>query len=198
MTGPAASGKSRLLAALHGDARPDAGDVMIDGVSLYRGAADALPRYRRMAGLVHEMPEAGGRTVRELFRLAALAAGDVPEAERRARETALLSMVGLPDVGEVAFESLSTSEQARAALAVELFRGPRVLLLDAPLARVGKEWMDMLSALFRALAREGRIIVFAERELPQTFPMKSAKESVRSGPFMLTPLAAGAPGEVAG
>ncbi len=198
VTGPPASGKSRLLAVLHGDGRPDAGDVMFDGVPLYRGTPDAASRFRSTAGLVDEMIDAGEHSVGELFRLASLVAGGVPETERKAREAALLSMVGLPGSSDYAFRSLSMSEQVRASLAIELFRGPRVLLLDAPFARIGKEWTEMLSALFRALAREGRIIVFTEREIPPLFPMKPVKESTRCGPFLLTQLAAGSSVEAVG
>ena len=192
LTGPPASGKSRLLAVLHGDCHPDAGDVMSDGASLCRGGTEAVARYHRVAGLVAERLDAGAHTVGDLFRLSALAVDDVPEPERQAREVALLSLVGLPGASEASFASLSLSEQVRAAIAIELFRGPRVLLLDTPLARAGKEWMEMLSALFRALAREGRIVVIVERELPPGFPMKPVGEIVRSGPFTLSQLVAGA------
>ncbi len=198
VTGPPSSGKSRLLGVLHGEGKPDAGDVMLDGVPLYRGTSESVPRFRRVSGIVGEALDVGTHTVGDLFRLASLAAGDVPESERKAREAALLSMVGLPGSAGFVFRSLSLSEQARAALAIELFRGPRVLLLDAPIARIGKEWTEMLSALFRALAREGRIIVFAERELPPLFPMKPVTEGTRCGPFLLTQLMAGSPGEAVG
>ncbi|HEY3490966.1 MAG TPA: ATP-binding cassette domain-containing protein [Candidatus Deferrimicrobiaceae bacterium] len=192
LTGPPASGKSRLLGVLHGDCRPAAGDVLSGGTSLYRGTPDAVAHHHRTAGLVAERLDAGAHTVGDLFRLSALAADDVPEPERKAREVALLSLVGLQGGADFRFASLSQSEQVRAAIAVELFRGPKVLLLDTPLARAGKEWMEMLIALFRALAREGRIVVFAERELPPGFPMKPVAEGVRSGPFVLTQLVSGA------
>jgi ABC-type multidrug transport system ATPase subunit len=195
ITGPPSSGKSSLLQVVHGERKPDAGDVMIDGESLYRGTPGTGPRFRRVSALVHDIFEAGPHTVGDLFRLVALAAGDVPEGERKAREASLLSMVGLPGYSGFDFRSLSMSERLRAALAIELFRGPRVLLLDTPVSRIGREWTEMLCALFRALAREGRIILFAERELPAWFPMKPVGEPVSSGPFKLVQLASGNAGE---
>lgn len=195
VTGPACCGKSRLLAALHGDAIPDAGDVMFDKASLFRGEPDAVSGFRQVSGAVPERYAAGPHTVGELFRMSALAAGGVPGAEREAREAALLSMVGLSGFSGFPFETLSASERFRAALAIELFRGPRVLYLDAPLSRAGREWFEMLGSLFRALAREGRTIVFAEREIPPAFPMKATGEPTRSGPFLLTLLASGIPAE---
>lgn len=195
ISGGAGCGKSRLLAALHGDTKPDAGDVLFDKASLYRPESGALPGFRHAAGLVSEHYGAGAHSVEELFRMASIAAGGVPAPEREAREAALLSMVGLSGYAGFPFASLSVSEQLRAALAVELFRGPRLLLLDAPLARAGREWMETLASLFRALAREGRTVVFAEREIPASFPMKGAGEAARCGPFLLARLASGSPGE---
>jgi ABC-type multidrug transport system ATPase subunit len=197
ITGAPSSGKSRLLSVLHGEMKPDAGDVMLDGVPLYRGTSDSGPRFRSVASLVGDTFYAGEHTVGELFRLASLAAEAVAEPERAAREAALLSMVGLPGSSTHDFRSLSLSERFRAALAIELSRGPRILLLDAPFARIGKEWTEMLVALLRALAREGRIIVFAERELPPLFPMKPVKEGTRCGPFLVMQLVAGSAGEAA-
>lgn len=197
VTAPASAGKSRLLATLHGEGRPDAGDVLADGVSIYRGSPDAASRFRRGSALVTDLVEPESETIGDLFRLAAMAAGNVPEAERREREASLLAMVGLAGGSGWTYRSLSQSERFRAGLAVELFRGPRVLLLDGPVSRIGKEWTDMLCSLFRALARERRLIVFAERELPPAFPMKPVRESLGSGPFTLVQLASGTASEAA-
>jgi putative ABC transport system ATP-binding protein len=195
VTGRASSGKTRLLGALHGERRPDAGDVLAGGASLFRGSGGPPAGFRRLSALVPDPVEAGPDTVGELFRLAALAMGDVPESERKDREDSLLSMVGLSGCAGAGFRSLSASEKFRAGLAVELFREPRILLLDSPFARIGKEWTEMLCGLLRALAREGRIVVLAERELPPVFPMKPVREEIRCGPIALVQLAAGAPGE---
>ena len=195
ITGSPSTGKTRLLGVLHGERRPDAGDVLVDGVSMFRGPAGKSPAFRRSSAMVPDPVEAGPDTVGGLFRLAALAMGGVSEAERKEREESLLSLVGLPGISGEGFRSLSTAEKFRAGLAVELFREPRVLLLDAPVTRAGKDWTETLCLLLRALAREGRIVVLAERELPLLFPMKPVREELRFGPVTLTQLAAGDAGE---
>src|SRR5512143_3684065 len=104
VSGPPSCGKSLLLRILRGDRRPDAGDVVVGGESLVRGARDAAASFRASAGLVPEsFPSAGfakpragtARTVGDLFRLSALVAGAIPATERKRREEELLALVGL-------------------------------------------------------------------------------------------------------
>ncbi|MGE5190848.1 MAG: ATP-binding cassette domain-containing protein, partial [Gemmatimonadota bacterium] len=187
VAGPPSCGKTLLLRILRGDRLPDAGDVVVGGESIVRGPRAAAASFRASAGLVPEsFPAAGpagrrgARTVGDLFRLSAIVAGGIPAKERRRREEELLALVGLADGdagadaatlsagGAQALElsSLSLSERARAALAAELLRNPKYLFADMLVANAGTDWSDTLGALFRALAREGRTIVLAERAVP--------------------------------
>lgn len=203
VTAPPSCGKTLLLRILSGDRAPDAGDVVVGGESLYRGAPGANRRFRAQCGTVREPFSGGpGRTVADLFRLSALAAGGIPHGERRRREEELLAMIGLAGAREVPLSGLSVSERTRAALAAELLRGPKYLFLDMVLSNAGSDWTDPLMGLFRALAREGRTIVLAERMVPERLatPRKSPGGggergtglSTRSaGPFVFTRLAGG-------
>ena len=212
--GPPSCGKSLLLRILRGDRRPDAGDVVVGGESLVRGARNAAASFRASAGLVPEsFPSAGlaepgpgtARTVGDLFRLSALVAGAIPATERKRREEELLALVGLsapgpeagtrPPGGAHAWElsSLSLSERARVALAAELLRNPKYLFADMLVANAGKDWTDTLGALFRALAREGRTIVLAERTVPDRWQVVRTGDPAASGPFFFYRLGVPAP-----
>src|SRR4030067_491163 len=107
-------------------------------------------------------PPSCGKTV-----LMNILRGERRAAERKRRTEELLSLLGLPGTEEAGVSSLSASERARAALAVELFRSPRYLFLDMLLANVGKEWEEKLGSLFRALAKEGRTNIMMERQQPE-------------------------------
>ncbi len=186
VTGPPASGKTLLLRILRGERRPDAGDVLVGGESLYRGNRDAGKAFRASSGVVPEsFPPTACRTVRDLFRLSAVASAGISAKERKEREEELLLLVGLPGSQESGLFSLSVSERARVALAVELFRSPRVLFTDMLLLNAGGEWTDMLGGLFRALAREGKTIILAERTIPERWKARGGGEGIPKGPFRL-------------
>lgn len=203
VTGPPSSGKSLLLRILAGDRKPDSGDVLADGESLYGGSPGARSRFRQLSAFVPEALPADGRTVGDLFRLSALSAGKIPREERTRREEQLLGLLGVAGTREVLLRHLSVSERTRVALAAELFRGPKVLFLDTVLANAGKDWADSLTGLFRALAREGRTIVMLERDMPERLkamvgpetwgdPEADTDPRIReAGPFLLFRLSHG-------
>src|SRR4030067_3459039 len=90
--GPPASGKPLLMRILRGDRRPDAGDVVAGGESLYRGSPGHNMRFRAFSGMVPEyLPVPPGRTVGDLFRLSALAAGGGVAAESTRRREGVLA-----------------------------------------------------------------------------------------------------------
>jgi len=194
VTGPPSCGKTLLLHILRGERRPDSGDVVVAGESLYRGSPEHNRRFRASSGVVPEFLPAGqGRTVVDLFRLSAFAAGGVSAGEIKGRISELLPLVELSGTENVEVSSLSVSERARIALAVELLRSPRYLFLDRLLENAGKEWADRLGALLHALAREDRTILMMERQLPGSWQQTAKMPSPRSaGPFSLYRL--GSPG----
>ncbi len=194
VTGPPSSGKTLLLHILRGERRPDSGDVVVAGESSYRGSPDHHRRFRASCGVVPEsLPGEGDRTVTDLFRLSALAAAGLDSAETEDRMEALLSLVGLPGAEGWEISSLSGSERARVALAVELFRSPRYLFLDMVLEKTGKEWADRLGALLRALAREEKTIIMMERELPERWKEAKTPPFLSAGPFRLYRLVSSSP-----
>jgi ABC-type multidrug transport system ATPase subunit len=111
-----------------------------------------------------------------------VAGAGISARERKEREEELLSLLGLHGVQDVGFSSLSVSERARVSLAVELFRGPKVLFADMLLHNAGREWMEMLGGLFRRLAREGKTVLLAERTIPEKWKVR---EGIAKGPFRL-------------
>ena len=186
VSGPPDCGKTLLMQALRGERRPDAGDVVVDGESLYRGGSEHNRRFRSSSGVVPEsFPAEPGKTLEELFLLSALAMGGLAENETKGRTGDLLSLVGLSGAEHVEVSSLSSSERARAALAVELFRSPRYLFLDMLLANAGREWADRMGALLRALAREEKTILMMERRLPDAWEAGMAPPYASAGPFRI-------------
>jgi len=183
VTGPPSSGKTLLLSILRGERRPDAGDVVVSGESLYRGDAALARAWRASCGYIPEQTVADARlTVGDLFRRPALAGGGVRETERKERTERLLEMVGLRGASGLKVAELSISERVRACLAAELLRGPKVLFCDGLVAGAGVPFWEMLWGLFRALAREGNTVILVERRIPERWAL-AAGNPEPVGPF---------------
>ena len=183
VVGPPSSGKTLLLAILRGERRPDAGDVVVSGESLFRGNAALARAWRASCGHVPEQSIADARlTVEDLFLRSALARGGMREGERAERTDRLLSMVGLPGARSFRIAEMSVSERVRTSLAAELLRGPKVLFCDGVVAAAGIPCRETLWGLFRALAREGNTVVLAERTIPERWAL-AAGDGIAAGPF---------------
>jgi ABC-type multidrug transport system ATPase subunit len=185
IVGPPSCGKTLLLSVLRGERRPDAGDVLVSGESVYRGGGEAARAFRASSGYVSERPEPDAAlTVDGLFLRSAMMCGRLSAGERRERRERLLSMVGLPGSEDVRLSALSASERVRAALAAELLRNPKVLFTDGLAQAAGSPHAEMLGSLFRALAGAGNIILSAERKLPDGWAAFAGKGRA-AGPFLV-------------
>jgi len=128
VAGRSGSGKTTLLEVISGLAEPSSGQVLWEGERL-NGR-----QLRWLCGLVFQFPERHflGLSVGQELKL----------GHRRltAEEAqAALQLVGMEGLSlQQAPEQLSGGQQRRLALAVQLLRNPRVLLLDEPTA--GLDW----------------------------------------------------------
>ncbi|MFB2771662.1 ABC transporter ATP-binding protein [Pelatocladus sp. BLCC-F211] len=138
--GPSGSGKSTLLEILSGLAEPTSGSVSWHEQTL---TAEEL---QQLAGLVFQFPERHfcGGTILEELRL-----GHPELGTQRVKEA--LQEVGLEHLSlATSPQALSGGQQRRLALAVQLIRQPRLLLLDEPTA--GLDW-SMRRQLVNLLAK---------------------------------------------
>jgi energy-coupling factor transport system ATP-binding protein len=149
VAGRSGSGKTTLLEVISGLAEPERGRISWSGQRL------SARQRRWLCGLVFQFPERHflGLSVGQELRL----------GQRRLdgdRLAAVLELVGLSGVSlQQRPEQLSGGQQRRLALAVQLLRDPRVLLLDEPTA--GLDWAvrsDVVD-LLAALARERAVLV---------------------------------------
>lgn len=157
VAGPSGGGKTTLLEVISGLAEPERGTIRWNGETL-------SGRQRRwLCGLVFQFPERHflGLTVGQELRL----------GHRRLEAAQLervLERVGLAGVGlQQQPERLSGGQQRRLALAVQLLRDARVLLLDEPTA--GLDWAvrsDVVE-LLGDLAKE-RVVLVVTHE-PELF-----------------------------
>ena len=156
VAGRSGSGKTTLLELICGLAEPLRGQITWNGKPL-----NARQR-RWLCGLVFQFPERHflGLTVGQELKL----------GQRRLpweKAEQVLTQVGLQGLSlQQAPERLSGGQQRRLALAVQLLRDPRVLLLDEPTA--GLDWSvrdDVLELLSRLSRERVLLVVTHEPEL---------------------------------
>ena len=154
IVGRSGAGKSTLLHVLGGLDRPEAGEVCVEGQSLY-----AVSQRKRTAaraskiGFVfqsyHLLPE---MDVTENVMLPAMTGVlKIPRAQMRQRALTLLEQVGLADRATHMPLELSGGEQQRVALARALVNEPALILADEPTGNLdrmtGAQIMELLFGL---------------------------------------------------
>jgi putative ABC transport system ATP-binding protein/lipoprotein-releasing system ATP-binding protein len=166
LCGASGAGKTSLLYTLAGLERPDRGEVLVGGDSLYGRPAREQARIRnRLMGYVFQsyflLPEL---TALENVMLPSLIGGE--RAPERAR--ALLDRVGLGDRAQHLPAELSGGEQQRVAIARALVNDPEIVFADEPTgnldSRSGAAVMEVLLGMVGE-ARRTLVVVTHDREL---------------------------------
>ncbi|MFM9926623.1 ABC transporter permease [Variovorax sp. H27-G14] len=160
IVGASGSGKSTLMHILGCLDRPSAGRYLFDGQDVASFDADALAWLRREAfGFVfqgyHLVPS---ESARENTEIPALYAG-MPEAERRARATALLERLDMGARLDHRPHQLSGGQQQRVAIARALMNGGRIILADEPTGALDSKSGAEVMALLHELADAGHTII---------------------------------------
>jgi branched-chain amino acid transport system ATP-binding protein len=174
--GPNGAGKTTLLDLLSGDLRPSSGRFAFRGRDLTGSPPERISRLGigRTYQKTNLYPPL---TCAECCRLAAQSRRATSmrffrpaSRDRRTRDAAerALAMVDLGERRDTVCGALSHGEQRQLELAMVLATEPEVLLLDEPLAGVGREESERITALLGRLARE-RTVVLVEHDIDAVF-----------------------------
>jgi ABC-type branched-subunit amino acid transport system ATPase component len=179
LIGPNGAGKSTLFNVVSGFLRPDAGRVLLAGRQIHGRPPHAIAR----AGLVRtfQTPRSLMRmTVRENVLLAAAGhPGErLPETilrprrarrreqSARARSDELLALVRLDRHADALASTLSGGQRKLLDFARALMAGPRLLLLDEPMAAVNPTLrVQLLEHVLDLREREGMTFLLVEHDL---------------------------------
>ena len=150
--GPSGCGKTTLLNCLSGLDAIDAGDVLIEGVSLGSMSDEQRTDYRaRRMGFVFQfynlIPVLSAVENVELPLLVAR----VPAAEARRKALAALTMVGLGERVAHVPDGLSGGQRQRATIARALVNDPAIVWADEPTGDLDSENAEEVVALMRQL-----------------------------------------------
>jgi branched-chain amino acid transport system ATP-binding protein len=176
--GPNGAGKTTLIGQLAGEINPDAGSIRFEGAEI-----TTLPTYRRsQLGLARSFQITSlfvDFTALDNVALAVQAhAGhsfhfwDDARREPKLREPAraALARVGLAGRGDVIVSNLSHGEHRQLEIAMALATGPRLLLLDEPMAGLGPDESGRMVETLREVKRE-LTIVLIEHDMEAVFAL---------------------------
>ncbi|QIK84042.1 ABC transporter ATP-binding protein [Sanguibacter sp. HDW7] len=186
LVGASGSGKSTLLSILSGLDRPTGGAARVAGQDLV-----TMTRRERVAFQRHRVGFVWQQTARNLLPyltaaqnvVVPMALAGTPRrgAERAARATELLAMLGVADVADRLPAHMSGGEQQRVAIAVALANGPRVLLADEPTGELDEATSAEVLEAFRTANAELGTTVLVVTHDPAVADHVSRTVRIRDG-----------------
>jgi ABC-type multidrug transport system ATPase subunit len=163
--GDRGSGKTTLAKVVTGVLSPDSGRVAFAGYDLVDGAR------QRRNGALHAQIGLATRRGPEFEDLAAetwiastmLNSLSWPAALARARLA--LERVGAADIGDEPWRHLSDGERMLVAIGQAIVRGPRLLVVDDPVAGLSTQRRAEVMELLHAIAAEGVAVLMTAADL---------------------------------
>lgn len=176
--GPNGAGKTTLVSQLTGELRPDAGSVRLDGrvitrMPTFRRARLGVARSFQITSVVNNLSVIenvmlavqahAGHNFR--FWRPALECRELVEAARTS-----LARVGLDDRAERPAADLSHGEHRQLEIAMATATEPRLLLLDEPMAGMGREETVRMVEILNTI-RGGPGILLIEHDMDAVFAL---------------------------
>ena len=170
LVGESGSGKTTLARCLLGFQRPDAGQIIIDGVDFTRLKGEALRQFRRRIQLVYQNAFASldpAQTLYQAIEEPLLNFEPVSKAERYRRVRELFERVALPaELLTRKPRELSGGQRQRVAIARALILQPRVLVLDEATSALDVTVQAQILRLLAQLQQElGLTYLFISHDL---------------------------------
>jgi len=175
LLGPSGSGKTTILHMVAGFVRPNSGDIAVDGKSIVK-----LPSHKRNFGVVFQSYALFPHLTVEDNVAFGLRMRGVAREVRKERVAAILELLGLETHAQAKPGQLSGGQQQRVALARALVIGPRLLLMDEPLAALDRRMRDYLQRYIRSIHRKlGVAVLYVTHDQDEAF-MLSDRVAVMS------------------
>jgi branched-chain amino acid transport system ATP-binding protein len=167
LIGPNGAGKTTLISQLQGELRADAGTIRFEGSDLTHAPAfrraraglarsfqitSVFPRFTALANVALAVQAQAGHSFR--FWTNALADPSLTEPGREA-----LATIGLADRADILAEALSHGERRQLELAMALAMRPKLLLLDEPMAGMGRQDGARMTKILSSLKQHYAILL---------------------------------------
>lgn len=175
--GPNGAGKSTTVKMLIGLIEPTSGDILFEGADVRQD----WPGFLRMVGYVpeepHLYPQLSGR---EYLQLAGRLRG-LKRAVLDRRMDEMFRLFSLWEDRHAPLSAYSKGMRQKILLSAALLHNPQLLILDEPFSGLDVNAAIMLRALIRALAEEGRMILYSSHVLEVVEKICSSVLILRKG-----------------
>jgi len=163
--GPSGSGKSTLLTVLGAMNSPTGGQVVIDGIDVYRLKAEQQADFRHeYVGFVFQQLQLLPYLTAQENVLLALAIARLSKAEKVARARQALARVGLNGKEDRLPYQLSGGEQGRVAVARAVVNQPPLLLADEPTGNLDRATGVQVLDLLREMNVTGQTVIMVTHD----------------------------------
>jgi polar amino acid transport system ATP-binding protein/general L-amino acid transport system ATP-binding protein len=163
--GPSGSGKSTLIRCINRLEAHEAGEIVVDGVTLTQ-SQDSLDKIRGTVGMVFQQFNLFPHlTVLENLTLGPRRVLGLSEDEAKARAMLYLERVQIPDQADKLPRQLSGGQQQRVAIARSLCMEPRIMLFDEPTSALDPEMIAEVLDVMTELATSGMTMIVVTHEM---------------------------------
>jgi general L-amino acid transport system ATP-binding protein len=163
--GPSGSGKSTLIRCINRLEEHQAGDIVVDGVTLTNDVKN-IEAIRREVGMVFQsfnlFPHL---TILENLTLAPIWVKKLPKREAEEIAMGLLKRVRIPEQALKYPGQLSGGQQQRVAIARALCMRPKIMLFDEPTSSLDPEMVKEVLDTMVGLALDGMTMLVASHEM---------------------------------
>jgi ABC-type lipoprotein export system ATPase subunit len=166
IVGKSGSGKSTLLNMVTGIDHPSGGEVIVNGVNIYKmnESQRALWRGKNLGIVFQFFQLLPMLTLLENVMLPMDYVGMYDFEARPKRAMELLEMVGLGDQAHMLPVAVSTGQQQSAAIARALATDPPIIAADEPTGNLDSRSADVIIRLFDHLVRSGKTIAMVTHD----------------------------------
>ncbi|OSM07130.1 ABC transporter ATP-binding protein [Magnetofaba australis] len=169
LLGPSGCGKTSLLRAIAGFEPLAAGEIRLRGQCVVNTTQMTPPEQRRVGMVFQDFALFPHLNVADNI---AFGLRHLPRAARKQRVTALLELVGLPQMAKSYPHQMSGGQQQRVALARAIAPRPELLLLDEPFSSMDAELRQQLARDVRhALQQDGVTGLLVTHDQHEAFAM---------------------------
>jgi len=153
LMGPSGTGKTTLLKIIGGQVKPDAGEVIVDGINVCRASRSELFQLRHGIGMLFQSSALfTDMSVAENVAFPLREHTDLPEDSIRDLVIMKLNAVGLRGARDLMPSELSGGMARRVALARAIALDPKLLMFDEPFTGQDPIAMGVVQTLIKRLS----------------------------------------------